>query len=298
MSTLRVGLVGAGPWARMWHAPMAAAGPGTELAAVWARRPEAAAEVAERYGGRPVPSFEALLEECDAVAFAVPPDVQAELAPRAAAAGRHLLLEKPLAFSVAAAERIVEAVEAAGVASMVLLRLRMDPRVEDLLARLRSEVVRGATAAYLSDAVLGDSPFATPWRVERGALLDLGPHVLDLLDAALGPVTRISAAGDPTRWCALTTEHRSEDRGAVAVGQAALSASVPGARAGLRLEVVTESGPVSLRLGGHADLAAERSRVRERFLGAVAGEPHGLDAGRGLYLQRLLEAAAADLARP
>lgn len=39
---VRVGLIGAGPWARDMHAPMLAAGPETVLTAVWARRPDAA----------------------------------------------------------------------------------------------------------------------------------------------------------------------------------------------------------------------------------------------------------------
>ena len=102
--TLRVGLVGAGPWAEMFHAPMLAAGPRTSLAAVWARRPEAAEELATSYGAPHVSSFDDLLEACDAVAFAVPPSVQAELAPRAAQADKHLLLEKPLAFTLPEAE--------------------------------------------------------------------------------------------------------------------------------------------------------------------------------------------------
>lgn len=70
---VRVGLVGAGPWARTMHARMLAAGPETTLAAVWARRQEAAAEVAEPYGAPVAASFEELLDRCEAVAFAVPP---------------------------------------------------------------------------------------------------------------------------------------------------------------------------------------------------------------------------------
>ena len=91
---LRTGLVGAGPWAEMFHVPMLSAGAGTTLEAVWSRRPEAAQAVAAEVGATPASTFEDLLDRCDAVAFAVPPDVQAELAPRAAAAGKHLILEK------------------------------------------------------------------------------------------------------------------------------------------------------------------------------------------------------------
>lgn len=77
---LAVALVGAGPWAEAVYAPMLAAGPETRLACVWSRRPQAARALAAAHGSEGVESFDALLERCDAVAFAVPPDVQAELA--------------------------------------------------------------------------------------------------------------------------------------------------------------------------------------------------------------------------
>ena len=65
----RVGLVGAGPWATMFHAPMLAGASRLELAVVWARRPEAAAVLADRFGIQAVGSFDELLSRCDAVAF-------------------------------------------------------------------------------------------------------------------------------------------------------------------------------------------------------------------------------------
>mgnify|MGYP002336185102 CR=1 FL=1 len=130
---LRVGLVGAGPWAGMVHAPVLAAGPETALAGVWARRPEAAAELAGRYGAPVFEQPDDLYAACDAVAFAVPPDVQATMAIDAARAGKHLLLEKPIAADLDAAIRLAEAVDAAGVASMVVLSWRYSQAVRDFL---------------------------------------------------------------------------------------------------------------------------------------------------------------------
>lgn len=111
---VKVGLVGAGPWARAVHARVLAAGPETQLTAVWARRAEAARETAAPYGADVAARFEDLLDSCEAVAFAVPPSVQAELACRAAEAGKALLLEKPLALDLPSAQRLVDAVDAAG----------------------------------------------------------------------------------------------------------------------------------------------------------------------------------------
>ncbi len=64
--------------------------------------------------------FETLLEDVDAVAFAVPPGIQAELALVAAASGKHLLLDKPVAMTVAAANALRDAAISTGVASVVL----------------------------------------------------------------------------------------------------------------------------------------------------------------------------------
>src|SRR5688500_3335471 len=103
-----VGLVGAGPWAARMAGPVLAAGPQTRLAAGWSRRPEAAAQLAARLGTHAAGSYEELLDQCEAVAFAVPPDVQAALAPRAARAGKALLLEKPIALDLAGARALAD----------------------------------------------------------------------------------------------------------------------------------------------------------------------------------------------
>ena len=111
---VRVALVGSGAWARDMHAPTLAAGPETVLTGVWSRRREAAAAVATPFGVRVYDSFDALLDDCEAVAFAVPPDVQAALAPVAAVAGKAVLLEKPLALDLSGARAVADAVAEAG----------------------------------------------------------------------------------------------------------------------------------------------------------------------------------------
>src|SRR6188472_319786 len=124
MSAPRVGLVGGGPWATMVHAPMLAASDAVELAGVWARRPEAADELAGAHGVTAFASFEALLDAVDAVAFAVPPAVQADLGVVAASAGKALLLEKPIAADLDGAQRLADACREAGVGTQVLLTWR------------------------------------------------------------------------------------------------------------------------------------------------------------------------------
>ena len=93
--------------------------------------------------------------------------------------------------------------------------------------------------AASTGAALPGSPFATQWRVERGALLDVGPHVLDLMDAAMGRVEHIDAAGDPLRWVSMTTHHEGG-----ALGSVALSITAPSSvrRSGARWS--TDAGSV------------------------------------------------------
>ncbi|MGI5347782.1 Gfo/Idh/MocA family protein [Streptomyces sp. CA-250714] len=282
---IRVGLVGAGPWARTMHARMLAAGPETELAAVWARRPEAAAQVATEHGAETAASFGELLDQCEAVAFAVPPAVQAELAPRAARAGRAVLLEKPLGPDLAAARAVADAVQEHGVVSQLVLTKRYHPVTRHFLARARELPVTGARSCYLHGAFLvGDQ--ATAWRLEHGALLDLGPHLLDLLDLAVGPVTAIRGTGDPRRWIELTCEHVNG-----AVSQATLSGAVALPWARTRVELY---GPEGELVYDTADLDHEECWpvLRREFATAVrSGSAGEIDARRGLRLQELLAQA-------
>ena len=197
---MRFGLVGTGHWARTTHAPAIAAAAGNTLDAVWGRDPVAAATLASEFGATAFADFGELLAAVDAVAFSVPPDVQASLAIRAAKAGKHLLLEKPVALSLSDADELVKAVEESGVASVVFFTHRFNPEIRAWLA---DEHARGGwsgggwsggVAVWLGDALQPGNPFNTPWRREKGALWDLGPHVVSMLWACLGPVTSVFAA--------------------------------------------------------------------------------------------------------
>ncbi|MFN8588801.1 MAG: Gfo/Idh/MocA family oxidoreductase [Candidatus Eisenbacteria bacterium] len=279
---IAVGLAGAGPWATHALAPMLAAGPETMLAAVWSRTPATAAALAATHGVVAVESFAALLERCEAVAFAVPPGVQAELAPLATRAGRHLLLDKPLAFDVAAAERVVEACERAGVVTQLMLTHRYREATAAYLASVRAAGPVAARLECLSGAFVR-GPYACAWRREYGVLHDLGPHAFDLLEAALGPIVRIRGSGDPRRTVALACEHESGAPSAVMLSGVAerpatrfvLGCDVPGGT--LEFDAVAASAEPPW------------PAVRRSFARAVReGVPAAHDARRGLALQRLI----------
>ncbi|MFL6044658.1 MAG: Gfo/Idh/MocA family protein [Propionibacteriaceae bacterium] len=291
---IKVGLVGAGPWAGMFTGPMFTPAPDFELSGVWARRPEAAAKIAERFETVATESFDALLEGCEAVAFAVPPNVQAELAPRAARAGKHLLLEKPLAFTVEDAEAIARAADEAGVVTQVMLTYRYTPMVRQFVTAVRASRIRHIRTAWIGRSGLIGSPFATPWRMAAGAvLLDIGPHMLDLAEAVAGPITEVRGQ-ESGGIVVINTVHSGG-----ALGQLALSHTIPGADGPVECMAVTDSGRFVL-----PDPTAELSEVVQRvisdeFRRTITGEmEQPIDAHHGVHVQRLITAVAASIEGP
>ncbi len=217
---LRFGLVGTGHWARIAHAPALALTEGIELAAVWGRDPGAAAALAAEHGATSFADIEALLAAVDGVAFAVPPDVQAPIAAAAARAGKHLMLEKPIAIAEAEADELVTAVAESQVASVVFFILRFR---EEMRAWLADVTARGGwaggLASWFGSSMLESSPFNTPWRRDKGALWDLAPHVISLLWAALGPVTSVTADAGPVDVSHLILHHEGGASSTVTVSQ-------------------------------------------------------------------------------
>jgi predicted dehydrogenase len=190
--TMRVGLIGTGGWATSVHAPSLAAHPNIDLVGVYGRDPARTAALSSACGARAYADPDRLIDDVDALSFAVPPAVQADLAVRAAGRGCQLLLEKPIATSVADARRIEAAVTASGGAAIVFFTHRFMPATQAWLERLRQR--GGWTSAHM-DITFSSPGLETrsPWRHEHGALWDLGPHVLSLLVPVLGDVTAIVA---------------------------------------------------------------------------------------------------------
>ncbi|MEV5085283.1 Gfo/Idh/MocA family oxidoreductase [Streptomyces sp. NPDC056159] len=292
---MRIGLLGTGPWARMVHAPALSGHGELDFAGVWGRRTAAAKDLAERHGTRAYDDLDALLAEVDAVAVALPPHVQADLAVRAARAHCHLLLDKPLAATVEQGRAVVGAVRETGVASVVFFTARFQPESEAWIAE---QAARGdwftARAQWLGAVFTGDSPFAaSPWRREKGALWDVGPHALSVLLPVLGDVRRVTAAahgpGD--------TVHAVLDHVGGASSTLTLSLTAPPAAAGATVELRGEAG-VTLLPESSEDAVAAYGRATDALLAAArTGRPHPCDAAFGLRVTEILAAAEAELAR-
>ena len=206
---MRFGLLGTGYWAAETHAAALVAAPGTTLAGVWGRDPAKAAAVADRYGIRPYEDVDELIAAVDAVAIALPPQVQAPLAARAARAGKHLFLDKPLALTVEAADEVVAAVDATGVGSVVFFTSRFNPPAVNFLREAAATGGWDGGRATLLGSVGGTPYDASPWRHEYGGLWDVGPHALSLLIPVLGPIAGLSAALGPHQTATALLTHTS-----------------------------------------------------------------------------------------
>jgi predicted dehydrogenase len=291
---LRFGVLGTGYWAREAHATALDAHPGTELVAVWGRDPAKTGAFAERFGIQGHDDLDRLLAEVDAVAIAVPPDVQAELAVAAATAGRHLLLDKPLALSVDAADRVAAAAAEHGVATMVFVTLRFLPEVAAWMDQVTAAVGwHGGDGAWLGTALQPGSPFAgSAWRHRKGALWDLGPHMLSLVLPVLGPVEGVAAGTGHGDTVHLVLHHQGG-----AASTLALSQTVPPPAEGIDLRLWGPEGRAAVpgfRLDHLTALDAAIGQFTE--LVAAGATEHPCDVRLGRDSVAVLEAAERFLA--
>ncbi|WP_330341831.1 Gfo/Idh/MocA family protein [Streptomyces sp. NBC_00557] len=290
---MRIGLLGTGPWARAAYAPALAGHPGVEFAGVWGRRPAAAGALAEQHGVAAYEDVDALLADVDAVAVALPPSVQAEMAVRAAQAGRHLLLDKPLAVSVPEGRAVVAAAERAGVASVVFFTARFQKEPDAWIDE--QAAVAGwftARAQWLGAVFTSDSPFAaSPWRREKGALWDVGPHALSVLLPVLGDVRQVVAAAHGPA----DTVHLVLDHATGASSTLTLSLTAPPAAAGADVELRGEAG-VALMPGSSEGAVPALTRAVDALLAAArTSRPHACDAAFGLRVTEILAMAQSRL---
>jgi predicted dehydrogenase len=285
---MRFGVLGTGFWAKEIHAASLAAHPDAELVGVWGRDVAKAKAVGAEFDVAGYGDVDELLSQVDAVAIALPPDVQAPLAERAAAAGKHLLLEKPIALDAAAADRVVRAVDAAGVASVVFFTFRFQPETSSWLEQA-ARTKLGGHAAWLSS--LAGSPFdSSPWRKQHGALWDIGPHALSVLVPALGPVVTVQAGSGLRDTVHLVLGHESGVASTVT-----LSHTVAPMSAGTEFFVHGDAGRIVLLPEEGAALQAFAVAVDELMSAAVARGTHPCDVRFGRDVVAVLETATRAL---
>ncbi len=182
--TYRVGIIGIG-YGQHVLLPVFQANPRTQVVALCASTQERAAAVAAKHGvERAYGDWRELIaaDDIDIVAIAVPPVHQPEIAIAAAAAGKHLFLEKPLGIDVPSAQQILNAADAKGVVTAVdfefpqiaAWQAAYNLLTDGAIGRLRHIEVNWNVETYANRNHL------TNWKTQSeggGTLYNFGPHV-------------------------------------------------------------------------------------------------------------------------
>src|SRR5918997_1893710 len=191
-----VALLGAGFMAST-HATSYAGLEGVDVKIVCGLERDRVAALADRLGAEASDDWEAAVAApgVDAVDVCLPTPLHRPVALRALAAGRHVLLEKPIAITLEDADAIGAAAEASGRVLMVGHVLRFFPEI----AELRRLVASGEFGRPLAATAirLSPPPDWNDWMLDAersgGTLVDLAIHDFDVLAAILGPVQRVHA---------------------------------------------------------------------------------------------------------
>ncbi len=174
----RVAVIGCGYWGSNHARTMASLG---ALVAVADHHHDRAEDLAVKLGVKAMAVADIhAARDIDAVVLALPPQAHAENALRAIEAGKHVLVEKPIALNVADGETVVAAARAKGIVAMTGHVLRFHPAFERLLALVRSGEL--GDIRYVHSHRVGLGKFHT----ENDALWDIAPHDISLILAVTG----------------------------------------------------------------------------------------------------------------
>ncbi|GAA1924664.1 Gfo/Idh/MocA family oxidoreductase [Microbacterium aoyamense] len=201
--SLRWGVVGVG-WIAGFFAAAVSAHTSQQIVAVASRSAERAGEFAARHGIEHAHAdVDALLSDpsVDVVYVAAPQSEHLDIGLRAIAAGKHVLIEKPIAIDAAGAQRLVDAAASAGVFLMEAMWSRYQPQA-DLVRRIIAEGIIGEPRLVIADhgQAIADDPdhrLLLPG-TGGGALLDLGIYPIQLDSMVLGRPDAVRAVGSLT----------------------------------------------------------------------------------------------------
>ncbi|HTM78936.1 MAG TPA: Gfo/Idh/MocA family oxidoreductase [Devosia sp.] len=210
MSKLNIALIGLGMAVTPHVKSLLDLADRVTVAAAYSPTAARRAQFAQNYGLPVTDDMDALFADpgVDAVMLLTPPNTHLDLVRRAAAAGKHILLEKPLEISTARAEALVEA--AAGVTLAVVLQNRFRAgslALAEVLAEGRLGSIVGASArlhSWREQSYYDEPGRGTLARDGGGVLLTQGIHVLDLLISLVGLPKEVAG------FAATSAVHRME----------------------------------------------------------------------------------------
>ena len=191
---MKVGIVGAGTMgsahARAWQATDAS------LVGVTTSHLRSATRLAEATNTRAFESYEALLAEVDIIDICTPTDLHKDMVLRAAAAGKHIVCEKPIALNIEDAKEMIAACKRANVRLFIAMVVRFFPQYRTAQQAVASGqigtlgVIRLKRVAYQP---LGDELWFTDEARSGGLLVDLMLHDFDYARWLAGNVKRVYA---------------------------------------------------------------------------------------------------------
>jgi len=206
MHTVRVGVIGCGAIAEYVHLPAYKENPMARLIAVCDINKERAKKVAEAFEAESwYIDYKELLkrDDIDAVSICTPNHLHCEQAVAAAEAGKHILLEKPMALTLRECDEIINACKKSGVKLMIGTNSKFDPvyqRVKTLIDQALIGKILIIKHHMAHSGPYKIWPAASDWffdkdKVGGGCLMDLGSHAFDLLRWLAGDVTSVMAIG-------------------------------------------------------------------------------------------------------
>jgi UDP-N-acetyl-2-amino-2-deoxyglucuronate dehydrogenase len=198
---MRFALVGCGRIAQNHFAALALHAERCQLVAVCDIDPGALARAADQTGAMPYARLDRMLahSEVDAVIITTPSGLHPEQAVQVAAAGRHVITEKPMATRWEDAKRMVGACDAAGVrmfvvkqnrrnATLQLLKRAVDKKRFGRIYMVNLNVFWTRPQSYYNSAA-----WRGTWEFDGGAFMNQASHYVDLLDWIVGPVESLQA---------------------------------------------------------------------------------------------------------
>jgi predicted dehydrogenase len=272
MRKTRIAIVGAGLAATPHALALNELNDEVDVVGVVGRSPERLKQFASTHGFPVSESFDAVLNDqsVDAVLVLTPPNTHLELVQRAAAAGKHVLLEKPLDISMVRAERAVQACRDAGVKLGVVFQNRFRPAVQRLAALTKSGALgplayAGVDLRWWRPQSYYDEPGrGTYARDGGGVLMTQAIHSLDILMWLAGEVSSVVAATATTHLHSMETEDFASAALTFESGAAgqilATTAAFPGFPE--RVELIGANGTAVLE-GGHLRVFFHDGRVDE-----------------------------------
>lgn len=218
-------LIGLGMVSATYAAALADLAGQVRLTGVYARDAGARAEWGARYPDLPgarrgYDSLDAIAADpaVDFVILTTPPNARAEIVATMAQAGKHILMEKPVERTLAAATALCEVAEGAGVTLGIVLQHRARPAAQALAARaaagdLGSLLAVEVAVPWWRDQSYYDAPGRGSYaRDGGGVLISQAIHTLDLMLSLTGPVAEVTA------MTATTGFHRMEAEDFVSAG--------------------------------------------------------------------------------